>query len=84
MKNKLVDLNNHLFEMIERLNDENLTNEDLQKEIGRATAMSNISKQIIDNAKVELDAAKLVMEYGGADRRNIKLPTMLEYGEKKN
>lgn len=84
MKNKLVDLNNHLFEMIERLNDENLTNEDLQKEIGRATAMSNISKQIIDNAKVELDAAKLVMEYGGVDRRNIKLPTMLEYGEKKN
>lgn len=84
MKNKLVDLNNHLFEMIERLNDENLTNEDLQKEIGRAAAMSNISKQIIDNAKVELDAAKLVMEYGEVDRRNIKLPTMLEYGEKKN
>lgn len=84
MKNKLVDLNNHLFETIERLNDDELSDDDLQKEIRRAAAISNISRQIIDNAKVELDATKLALEYGGSGRREGILPAMLEYGGKED
>lgn len=33
MKNTIVDLNNYLFEAIERLNDDELTDEQLEKEI---------------------------------------------------
>ena len=33
MKNTLADLNNHLFEQMERLNDDDLNNEELDKEI---------------------------------------------------
>ncbi len=75
MKNKLVDLNNHLFEQLERLNDEYLTEEELTKEITRSRAMTDIAGKIIDNANLGLQAEKLKIEYG---RREIELPEMLE------
>lgn len=61
-KNTLSDLNNHLFLQLERLNDEDLTTEQLQKESLRAKHMANIGKQIIENAKVTLEAAKVFRE----------------------
>lgn len=75
MKNNLVDLNNHLFEQLERMNDEDLTDEQLEKEIKRSKAMTDIATKIIDNANLGLQAEKLKVEYG---RRDIKLPEMLE------
>ena len=71
----MVDLNNHLFEQMERLNDEELSNEELEKEIRRAKAMTEISGQIIENAALWLDAEKIKATYGN---RNIHLPAMLE------
>lgn len=75
MKNNLADLNNHLFEQMERLNDEDLTKEQLQEEIRRSKAMANIAARIIDNAALGLQAERLKVEYG---RRDINLPEMLE------
>lgn len=43
MKNTLQDLNNHLFEQLERLNDEDLTDEQLDRELRRAEGMSKIA-----------------------------------------
>ncbi|HAT7708283.1 TPA: hypothetical protein JAX41_004737 [Enterobacter roggenkampii] len=56
MKNSLADLNNHLFAQMERLSDESLKGEQLQEEINRAKAVTGISTQIINNARLVLDA----------------------------
>lgn len=58
MKNTLGDLNNHLFAEIERLVDESTTGEELEQEINRAKAVTAVSSQVIQNAKLILEAAK--------------------------
>lgn len=79
-QNRLVDLNNHLFEELERLNDDELSPEELDKEIKRSQAMANISAQIVSNAKIELDATKVMLEYG--DMEELKsLPPMIDYAK---
>lgn len=78
MKNKLTDLNDHLFAELERLGDEDLQDDKLQQEISRAKAVSDVATRIIDNAKLALDATKLQVEYGGVVREPIKMPEMLE------
>ena len=56
MKNKLIDLNNHLFAQIERLSDEDVKGEALTEEIERSRAIGNIAMQIISNANLALKA----------------------------
>lgn len=65
MKNSLTDLNNHLFEQLERLNDEDLTPEEIAKEVTRTDAMVKVSEQIIGNANIMLRGAELIAEYSG-------------------
>ena len=74
MRNTLVDLNNHLFEQLERLNDEELTDEQLEKELKRTDAMKDIATQIIANANIVLKATELNMEYSRGD---VAVPKML-------
>lgn len=64
MKNKLTDLNNHLFAQLERLNDESLKGEDLQEEIERSKAVTGVSKEVVANARLVLDAEKHKREHG--------------------
>ena len=66
MKNNLNDLNNYLFEQLERLNDdEELSKEEvLDKELKRAKAITNISTAIVNNAKLVLDIKKYADELG--------------------
>lgn len=79
-KNKLVDLNNHLFEELERLNDENLKGEALQEERERAKSMANIAQTIINNGELALKAQKHFDEYGKADH----IPDILQIGDGNN
>lgn len=71
MKNKLMDLNNHLFETLERLNDEDLKGDDLITEMERAKAVSGIAQTIINNGELMFKAQKHYNEY------NIKQPSIL-------
>lgn len=80
MKNKNTDLNNILFETIERLNDDDLVGEKLTEEINRASSITNVATKIIDNSRLGLEAAKLIAEYKGIDAVNA-LPEMLQNGK---
>ena len=74
MKNALTDLNNYLFEAIERLNDDDLTDEQLDKEIKRSEAVQKVAKTIIDNGTLALNAKKHLDEYGQGE--GIEMPLL--------
>jgi len=75
MKNKLTDLNNHLFEQLERLNNDELTGDELKNEISRAKAMADVGQQIINSANTSLDAMKLLAR---GEVRREDLPLLIE------
>lgn len=76
MKNTLSDLNNHLFEQLERLNDEGLSEEDLSLELKRSEGMTKIAEQIIRNGELAYKTMVYMDEYGHS--REKTCPDMLE------
>lgn len=74
MKNKLSDLNNHLFAQIERLSQEDLTPEQIEVEASRADAIVSLSEQILHNADIQLKAVHLLANHG--DRFIPMLPLL--------
>lgn len=64
-RNKLSDLNDHLFQQIERLNDDELKGEALMTEVQRAKAIADLASNIVGAAKVTVDAAKLLDKNDG-------------------
>lgn len=69
MKNTLGDLNNHLFAELERLSDEDLEGDKLEKEIRRSEAVCGVATQIIANGTLVLKAEKFKDEAISADTR---------------
>lgn len=78
MKNTLTDLNNYLFEAIERINDDDLDDAALEKEIKRSEAITKIAGVVINNANVQLQALKHMDEYGY--KGNHSMPALLTGG----
>ena len=62
-RNKLIDLSNHLYEQLERLNDDTLTPEQIKDEAARAHAMNSMATSIIKNSKLQLEAAKFASKF---------------------
>lgn len=59
-KNKLINLNDHLFEQLERLNDDELKGDALVQEGRRAEFMCTLAERIIDNAALALKASTAI------------------------
>lgn len=78
MKNKLSDLNDHLFAEMERLSDEDLIGEELDTELKRAHAITNVAAQIVNNANLVLKAQ---IAKGNYDAQEFHVPAMLESGK---
>lgn len=76
MKNTLGDLNNHLFAQLERLGDEDILGDELEDEILRAKAVTDVAAKIIENANTILNAKKLQAVTLG--RSDVTIPKMLE------
>ena len=82
MKNTLNDLNNILFEQLERLNDIDIEQDSVEvvdKEIKRANAINKVSTQIIKNATLALNGKKYLDSYG-VERAEV--PEVLQLQEK--
>lgn len=73
MQNKLEDLNNHLYEALERLNDdeymENSSN--AEREIKRAFAIKGVAEEIIKSEKtinerssIQVEKVKILLDNG--------------------
>ncbi|WP_338952386.1 hypothetical protein [Fusobacterium nucleatum] len=76
MKNTLNDLNNYLFAQLERLDEEDISEEKLNSEIMRAKAIVGVASAIISNADVAMQAMRV--KEGIATSEGLKLPKMLE------
>ena len=75
MSNNLLDLNAKLFEQMDKLSKEDISSEELEKEIARSESMIKIANIIISNGDLALRAAKFKDDMLNADN---KLPKMLE------
>lgn len=83
MKNTLSDLNNYLFESLERLLDDDLDEEALQKEITRSKAVTSVAETIVRNGELQLRTMQHLNEFAygkntGREGMLAPVPAMLE------
>lgn len=76
-RNTLGDLTNHLFAQLERLDDDELTPEELEREIARSKAVTAVAEQVISTASTMLRAIQVK---DGAIDGKMKIPRMLSDG----
>lgn len=71
MKATLPDLNNLLFEQLERINDDDLTGEDLKVQLEKSKTINDVARTIVSNSALILKATRFADEY--EDRTSVRL-----------
>lgn len=79
-KNTLNDLNNHLFEQLEKLMDDDVSDEKMKKEISRAHAVTALAETIVRNGELAFKVMQHLNEYRN-DGELAPIPEMLESGK---
>lgn len=74
MTNNLTNLNDILFDQIRRLENDDLSDEALEKEIKKSEQLTKLSVVVLNNAKLALDAQKQFDEYGTG--RSVDIPLL--------
>ena len=72
--NSLADLNEYLFSALDAITNDDLSDEQLQREINKAQAVTKVAETVIRNGELALKTMQLVNEYG------YTTPGMLRYG----
>ena len=72
--NNIQDLNQMLFDRIKAIEDDSLTDEQLEKEIKKCETVTKIANVIIQNANLALQAQKQFDEYGTG--RTVDIPLL--------
>lgn len=80
--NSLADLNEYLFSALDAITNDDLSDEQLQREINKAQAITKVAETVIRNGELALKTMELVNEYGYTTERGdeVPLPGMLRYG----
>ena len=74
MGNNLVDLNELLFNQLRKLENDELTDEQLDREIKKSDSITKTASVILGNARLALDAQKQFDEYGTG--RTVDIPLL--------
>lgn len=72
--NSIQDLNQMLFDRIKAIEDDSLTDEQLEKEIKKCETVTKVANVIIQNANLALQAQKQFDEYGTG--RTVDIPLL--------
>lgn len=76
-QHSLSDLNDYLFEELDRLSNDNLEGDALKVEIDRANALTRIAERVIASGDLALKAIKFKDDAMDA---NMRLPRLLDGG----
>ena len=72
--NNLTDLNAILFDQIQKIQNEDATDEELEREIKKSEAVTKLSSQVLSSANIALQAQKQFDEYGTG--RTVDIPLL--------
>ena len=73
MRNTLADLNNILFEQMERLQDDDLKGENFETELKKTKSIVDVASTVIENASLSLEAQKFLIDMGISTKVNIPM-----------
>lgn len=82
--NSLADLNEYLFNALDAITNDDLTPEQLEREIAKSQAIMKVAETVIRNGELALKTMQLVNEYGYTTDNGgeVPLPGMLQYEDR--